>query len=63
MGGAELADLFREEGMIDEWIVTLIPKSIGGGVPLFGSPEENLEITAVEKLGDAFVQLRMSRRT
>ena len=63
VGGAELADLFREEGMIDEWIVTLIPKSIGGGVPLFGSPEENLEITGVEKLGDTLVQLRMSRKT
>lgn len=62
VGGAELAELFRQEGMIDEWIVTLIPRSLGGGVPLFGGPEENLEITGVTQLPGSIVQLQMRRR-
>lgn len=62
VGGAELAELFRQEGMIDEWIVHIVPRTIGGGVPLFGGPEENLEITDVRALGRGTVEMRMRRK-
>ena len=62
MGGAELAELFRQEGMIDEWIVHIIPRTIGGGVPLFGGAEDNLEVTSVHQLGRGTVELRMRRK-
>lgn len=62
VGGAELAEMFREEGLIDEWIVTLIPRTIGGGVPLFGGAQEDLEITRVEQFPGSVVQLHMRKR-
>jgi dihydrofolate reductase len=62
VGGAEFAEALRAEDLIDEWIVTLIPRTIGGGVPLFGGVEEDLEITAVEQFPGSILQLRMTRR-
>jgi dihydrofolate reductase len=62
VGGAELAELFRQEGMIDEWIVHIIPRTIGGGVPLFGGPENNLQVTNARALSGGTVELRMRRR-
>jgi dihydrofolate reductase len=62
VGGAELAELFREEGMIDEWIVHIVPRTLGRGVPLFGGPEDNLEIIGAQQRGRGLVELRMRRR-
>jgi dihydrofolate reductase len=62
VGGAELAEALRSEGLIDEWIVTLIPRAIGGGVPLFGGVQEDLEITGYEQFPGSILQLRMRKR-
>ncbi len=35
VGGSEIIDLLMKENLIDQYIITLIPKIIGSGVPLF----------------------------
>lgn len=62
VGGAELAEALRREGLVDEWIVTLIPRTLGGGIPLFGGPEEDLEITRTETFPGSILQLHLRRR-
>ncbi|MBP7948258.1 MAG: dihydrofolate reductase [Verrucomicrobiales bacterium] len=36
-GGPETAALFQREGLISEYIVTVIPRILGSGIPLFTS--------------------------
>jgi dihydrofolate reductase len=62
VGGAELAEALRAEGLIDEWIVTLIPRTIGGGVPLFGGAQEDLDITGFEQFPGSLLQLKLRKR-
>ncbi len=35
VGGAEIIDLLMKENLIDQYIITLIPKILGSGIPLF----------------------------
>lgn len=34
LGGAQLAESFAKEGLIDEIILTVVPKTLGAGIPL-----------------------------
>lgn len=61
VGGAELAEALRREGLIDEWIVTLVGRTLGDGIPLFGGPQEALRITRAVGVGGSFVQLHLCR--
>ena len=62
VGGAELAEALRLEGLVDEWIVTLVPRTLGAGVPLFGGPEEDLQLVRAERFPGSIVQLHLRRR-
>jgi len=35
VGGSEIIDLLMKEKLIDQYIITLIPKVLGSGIPLF----------------------------
>jgi dihydrofolate reductase len=63
VGGAELAEALRREGLIDEWIVALVPVTLGAGVPLFGGVQERLRIDRVQSHPGSIVQLFMSRES
>ena len=45
-GGATIQG-FLSEGLIDEITVTVIPVILGGGIPLFGSLENDIKLTHV----------------
>ncbi|RKZ12790.1 dihydrofolate reductase [bacterium] len=60
VGGAELAEALRREGLIDEWIVSVIPRSLGAGVPLFGGVETGLAVSEVRSFPGPLLQLHMT---
>ena len=60
VGGGNLADQFRQAGLIDEYLVFVIPTILGRGVPLFGgegSPTA-LELESARPHADGTVRLR-----
>jgi dihydrofolate reductase len=59
VGGAALAETLRREGLIDEWIITLIPLTLGSGIPLFGGAQEAMSISSVETYPGAILQLHL----
>lgn len=64
VGGGRLAASFRAAGLIDEWIVTLIPCVLGAGVPLAGGMPKTTELELVDHTayGAGVVQLRYRTR-
>lgn len=62
VGGAELAEALRREGLVDEWVVTLIPRTLGAGIPLFGGPDDDLEIVRADPFPGSILQLHLRRR-
>ena len=64
VGGADLADHFRQSGLIDEYQVFVIPIVLGQGVPLFGGPGmlTLLELESARAHADGVVQLRYRPR-
>ena len=63
VGGGETAGAFRAAGLITEYIVSVIPVVLGGGVPLFAAngPREQLILTSSEPYDNGLVQLRYLR--
>jgi len=63
VGGAALAASFREAGLITEYIVSVMPVVLGGGVPLFAGlgPQECLRLVESTAFADGVVQLRYER--
>ncbi len=63
VGGGELAGSFRREGLITEYLVTLIPLLLGAGVPLFAppGPQEQLSLAECRSFPTGVVQLRYMR--
>ena len=63
VGGADLADQFRLAGLIDEYLVFVIPTILGEGVPLFGGRRGHtaLELLSVESYPDGLVRLHYRR--
>jgi dihydrofolate reductase len=63
VGGATLAASCRAEGVITEYIVSLIPIILGGGIPLFSAPgrRENLTLAETRSYANGVVQLRYVR--
>lgn len=59
VGGAALAETLRREGLINEWIITMIPLTLGSGIPLFGGAQEAMSITSVETFPGAILQLHL----
>ena len=64
VGGANLADQFRQAGLIDEYQVFVIPIALGQGVPLFGGRglPTLLDLEAARPHADGVVQLRYRPR-
>lgn len=58
-GGAELILGLLQENLIDEWIISIIPKLIGGGISLFksGFPGQDLTLVSVKHFESGLVQL------
>ena len=58
-GGAELVHQLMTEGLIDRYIISLIPVFIGGGIPLFknGRPEQHLSLMRSMAYTSGLVQL------
>lgn len=48
VGGANLAEQFRRAGLIDEYLVHVIPVVLGRGIPLFGGDAEPTVLTLSE---------------
>jgi len=64
VGGGSLAAAFRQEGLLSEYIVSVIPVILGGGIPLF-SPRghsERLNLLESKSYTDGVVQLRYTSR-
>lgn len=63
VGGGQLAGSFRVQGLITEYIVSVIPVVLGAGVPLFGSPApaERLRLVASKVYPLGLVQLHYLR--
>ncbi len=55
LGGANLAKSFVEEGLIDEIILTIVPKTLDSGIPL-GLSFNSFYLTSEKPLMDGMVQ-------
>lgn len=59
VGGGNLAEQFRRAGMIDEYLVFVIPVILGRGIPLFGgdAPLTRLELVGSQSYDGGLVML------
>ena len=59
VGGGNLAEQFRRAGLIDEYLVFVIPVILGRGVPLFGgdAPHTALDLIETQSYADGLVML------
>ena len=62
VGGADLVNQFIQYGLIDEYIITIMPDELGSGIPLFKDSNFTSKLTNVEtkKFGDG-IQLIYSK--
>ncbi|MXZ90841.1 MAG: dihydrofolate reductase [Chloroflexi bacterium] len=63
LGGANLAEQFRRDDLIDEYMLHVMPTILGRGVPLFGgdAPHTALELVATRAFDDGVVMLHYRR--
>lgn len=63
VGGAQLAASFRANGMIDEYVISVVPLLLGGGIALFATPgaSEKLKLVETKSYSSGLVQLRYVR--
>lgn len=64
VGGGKLIAAFREQGLIDQYTITIIPVLLGEGVPLFvgGQPGETLRLEDMKRFDSGIAQLNYSVR-
>lgn len=62
VGGGKLIASFREHGLIDEYIVTVLPDMLGGSVQRFPDeqPAESLRLADLSEFENGLVQLEYS---
>ncbi len=62
VGGGNLAEQFRRAGLIDEYLIFVMPVALGRGVPLFGgdAPPTTLTLSETHAYDDGVVMLRYS---
>jgi dihydrofolate reductase len=60
VGGGALAASFRAQGLISEYIVSVIPVVLGAGIPLFDGPgpQERLQLKSSQSFSSGIVQMR-----
>jgi dihydrofolate reductase len=63
VGGAQLAASCRASGLVSEYVVSILPVLLGGGIPLFlpASPAEWLKFVDANVFPSGLVQLRYLR--
>ena len=63
VGGGVLAAAFRSQGLITEYIVSVVPVILGAGIPLFASAgsAESLKLAESRSYPSGLVQLRYVR--
>lgn len=61
LGGGELARSFAHDELIDEVIITLVPQSLGEGIPL-GISFDAFDLIGEKKLMDGMVQYHYKRQ-
>ena len=63
-GGSHIVKLLMEEDLIDEYIISIIPISLGDGIRLFkgGTPTLNLELVKSESFETGLTQLQYIRK-
>lgn len=63
-GGAELVFEMMRLDLIDEFIITIIPTLVGGGISLFkaGRPPQNLKLVGTRSYPSGVVQVHYARR-
>lgn len=63
-GGAEIVNLLLNKKLIDEFVISIIPIFLGGGVRLFkeGFPEQRLELIESKSFEKGLVQLHYQLR-
>jgi dihydrofolate reductase len=64
IGGARVIASFLDEGEIDEFIIHVIPKFIGHGIPLIapGRPTVPLKLISCTKFTDGVVELHYAEK-
>lgn len=62
-GGAEIANELMKNNLVDEFIISVIPILLGGGIKLFidGRPELKLERLSTKQFDTGLVQLHYKR--
>jgi dihydrofolate reductase len=60
VGGGGVFGAFAAAGLVDEWIITVVPALLGQGVPLLapGTPRQTLALTGRRDFPGGLVQLR-----
>ena len=63
VGGANLAEQFRRAGLIDDYLIHVMPIALGRGVPLFagGGPHTPLALVETRAYDDGLVMLHYRR--
>ena len=63
VGGGVLAAAFRSQGLITEYVVSVVPVILGAGIPLFasGGSAESLKLAESRSYPNGLVQLRYVR--
>jgi len=64
IGGGQINSLLLEHGLVDEMILTMVPITLGQGIPLFaGENVENLfELQSTNSFDSGFVQMTYNRK-
>jgi dihydrofolate reductase len=64
-GGASIVHALMQDNLIDEWVISIIPIFLGGGIPLFkeGRPEQKLALVSSRAFEKGLVQLHYTRKS
>lgn len=64
-GGAQLVNELMKQDLIDEYIISVIPVFLGGGIKLFndGRPQTKMNFLAAKTFSSGLVQLHYTFRT
>ncbi|RDV15637.1 dihydrofolate reductase [Pontibacter diazotrophicus] len=63
IGGGQLNTLLLNHNLIDEIILTYVPRVLGEGIPLFapGAQEKKLKVRSSKSYDNGFVQVRLGK--